>query len=61
MRDDEPVRCPNGHPTGRQNPEYAGHGEGIPFATGWFTCEVCLLRYDPRYDEGDIETGPYVV
>lgn len=45
--DDKPVRCPNGHPTGRQNPEYAGHGEGFPYATGWFTCEVCRERYNP--------------
>lgn len=45
---DKPVRCSEGHPTGRQFPEYAGHGEGIPFATGWFTCEVCQERYKPN-------------
>jgi hypothetical protein len=42
----ESVICPNGHPTGRQNPEY-DTGHGLPFATGWFTCEVCGERYQP--------------
>jgi hypothetical protein len=47
-REPPPVKCPQGHPTGRQFPEYAGHGDGIPFATGWFTCEVCHAMYKPE-------------
>lgn len=44
---EELLRCPAdaSHATGRQAPEYAGHGEGIPYATGWFRCEVCGIRY----------------
>lgn len=45
---DSPVKCPNGHPTGRQAPIYEGHGEGFPYATGQFRCEVCGEKYWPE-------------
>ena len=47
----EPVHCPNcGAGPGRQAPVYAGHGEGQPYATGAFRCEVCLANYSPAED-----------
>lgn len=47
----EPVHCPGcGAGPGRQAPLYAGHGEGAPFATGSFRCEICECLYGPGKD-----------
>jgi hypothetical protein len=44
----DPVECPNGHPTGRQDPIYDAYIVGLPVATGRFRCEVCGLIYRPQ-------------
>lgn len=48
------VKCPHcPAKTARQMPLYDGHGEGIPFATGEFRCEVCGATYNPNDDTSD--------
>lgn len=47
-----PVRCPDNHSVGMQNPLYQ---EGV--ATGEYECEVCHKVYIPLADARD-QTGP---
>jgi hypothetical protein len=50
---DEPVRCPQcGAGPGRQEPVYAGHGDGWPYATGMFCCHRCGETYRPNTESG---------